>query len=189
MSQVQKTGGKLVGKVAIISGSGRGIGRATALKLAADGAAVVVNDLDAAPADDTVAAIRAAGGQAVACVGDVTAQDFGERFVGTALESFGGLDIIVNNAGYTRDGVIQQQSDEQFQAMLEVHVMAPFRILRAATAPIRALHQREAEQGIERIRKVVNISSISGTNGNAGQVNYSAAKSALSGMTKTLSKE
>ncbi len=128
-------------------------------------------------------------GRAVACVGDVTADDFGERFVAAALDAFGGLDIIVNNAGYTRDGVIQQQSDEQFQAMLDVHVMAPFRILRAAIGPIRAMREREAAQGIEVIRKVVNISSISGTNGNPGQVNYSAAKSALSGMTRTLSKE
>ncbi len=180
---------KLAGKVAIISGSGRGIGRATALKLASEGAAVVVNDLDAAPGDETVSTIRAAGGRAVACIGDVTAADFGERFVATALDTFGGLDIIINNAGYTRDGVIHRQSDEQFQAMLDVHVMAPFRILRAATGPIRELQQREAAQGIERIRKVVNISSISGTNGNAGQVNYSSAKAALTGMTKTLAKE
>lgn len=180
---------KLAGKVAIISGGGRGIGRATALKLASEGAAVVVNDMDEAPANEVVLAIQAAGGRAVACVGDVTAADFGERFVAAALETFGGLDIIINNAGYTRDGVIQKQSDEQFQAMLAVHVMAPFRILRAATGPIRALREREAAQGIERIRKVVNISSISGTNGNAGQVNYSSAKSALVGMTKTLSKE
>ena len=180
---------KLRGKVAIVSGSGRGIGRATALKLAAEGAAVVVNDLDAAPANGTVDAITAAGGRAVACIGDVTAADFGERFVGTALGAFGGLDIIVNNAGYTRDGAIHRQTDEQFQAMLDVHVMAPFRILRAATTPIRELQQREAAQGIERIRKVVNISSISGTNGNPGQVNYSSAKAALTGMTKTLAKE
>jgi 3-oxoacyl-[acyl-carrier protein] reductase len=180
---------KLLGKVAIISGSGRGIGRATALKLAAEGASVVVNDLDEGPAMETVAAIEAAGGQATACIGNVTAVDFGERFVATALDTFGGLDIIVNNAGYTRDGLIQKQSDEQFQAMLDVHVLAPFRILRAAAGPIREMAQREAEAGVERIRKVVNISSISGTNGNAGQINYSSAKSALIGMTKTLSKE
>ena len=180
---------KLNGKVAIISGSGRGIGRATAIKLASEGAAVVVNDLDAGPANETVSAITAAGGRAVACIGDVTAADFGERFVATALDTFGGLDIIINNAGYTRDGVIHRQTDEQFQAMLDVHVMAPFRVLRAAIAPIRELQQREAAQGIERIRKVVNISSISGTNGNPGQVNYSSAKAALTGMTKTLSKE
>ncbi|MCP3732536.1 SDR family oxidoreductase [Sphingomonas sp. MG17] len=180
---------KLDGKVAIISGSGRGIGRATALKLASEGAAVVVNDLDEAPANETVATIMTAGGRAVACVGNVTAEDFGTRFVQTALDAFGGLDIIINNAGHTRDGVIHRQSDEQFQAMLDVHVTAPFRILRAAADPIRRMAQAEAEQGIERVRKVVNISSISGTNGNPGQVNYSSAKAALVGMTKTLSKE
>jgi 3-oxoacyl-[acyl-carrier protein] reductase len=180
---------KLAGKVALISGGGRGIGRATALKLAGEGAAVVVNDLDEDPAKETVAAIEAAGGRAIACVGNVTADDFGARFVETALETFGGLDIIVNNAGYTRDGVIHRQTDEQFQAMLDVHVMAPFRILRAVADPIRRMAQEEAAQGIERIRKVVNVSSISGLNGIAGQVNYSSAKAALVGMTKTLSKE
>ncbi|MBA2933525.1 SDR family oxidoreductase [Sphingomonas sp. CGMCC 1.13654] len=181
--------GKLNGKVAIISGSGRGIGRAVALKLASEGAKVVVNDLDEAPALETVAAIEAAGGEAVACVGNVTAADFGERFVAMALDRFGGLDIIVNNAGYTRDGVIQKQSDEQFQAMLDVHVTAPFRILRAAAEPWRTMAKQEAAEGREVIRKVVNISSMAGTHGNAGQVNYSSAKAALVGMTKTLSKE
>lgn len=181
--------GKLDNKVAIISGSGRGIGRAVALKLASEGAAIVVNDLDETPANAVVAEIVAAGGRAVSCVGNVTAEDFGDRFVQTALDSFGGLDIIVNNAGYTRDAVIQKQSDEQFQSMLDVHVMAPFRILRAAAEPIRVMAKKEAEEGREVIRKVVNISSMAGTNGNAGQVNYSSAKAALVGMTKTLSKE
>ena len=179
----------LTGKVAIVSGSGRGIGRAVALKLASEGASVVVNDIDAAPAAEVVAAIRAAGGKATACVGNVTAEDFGERFVQTAIGEFGGLHIIVNNAGYTRDAVIQKQTDEQFQSMLDVHVLAPFRILRAAAEPIRLFHKQEAAEGREVIRKVVNISSMAGTNGNAGQVNYSSAKSALVGMTKTLSKE
>jgi 3-oxoacyl-[acyl-carrier protein] reductase len=181
--------GKLQGKVAIVSGSGRGIGRAVALKLASEGASVVVNDIDAAPATETVSAIEAAGGRAVACIGNVTAPDFGERFVQTALDSFGGLDIIVNNAGYTRDGVIHKQTDEQFQAMLDVHVTAPFRILRAAAEPFRTFSKREAAEGREVIRKVVNISSMSGTHGNAGQVNYSSAKAAVTGMTKTLAKE
>jgi len=181
--------GKLAGKVAIISGSGRGIGRALALKLASEGANVVVNDLDSGPAAETVAAIKAAGGKAVACVGNVTAEDFGERFVKMAIDTFGGLDIIINNAGYTRDAVIQKQTDEQFQSMLDVHVLAPFRILRAAAEPIRLMAKEEAAAGREVIRKVVNISSMAGTNGNAGQVNYSSAKSALVGMTKTLSKE
>lgn len=180
---------QLDGKVAIISGSGRGIGRALALKLAQQGASVVINDLDEAPAAETVQAIIAAGGQAVACVGNVTAPDFGERFVRTALDGFGGLDIIVNNAGYTRDGLIQKQTDEQFQAMLDVHVTAPFRILRAAAEPWRTMSKQEAAEGREVIRKVVNISSMAGTHGNAGQVNYSSAKAAVVGMTKTLSKE
>lgn len=181
--------GKLQGKVAIISGSGRGIGRAVALKLAAEGASIVVNDLDAEPANETVAAIEAAGGKAVACIGNVTASDFGERFVQTALDAFGGLDIIVNNAGYTRDGVIQKQTDEQFQAMLDVHVIAPFRILRAAAEHFRTTAKQETAEGREVIRKVVNISSVAGTRGNAGQVNYSSAKAAVVGMTKTLAKE
>ncbi|QDC39555.1 SDR family NAD(P)-dependent oxidoreductase [Sphingobium fuliginis] len=180
---------RLDGKVAIISGSGRGIGRELAFKLAGQGASVVVNDLDEAPANEVVTQIRDAGGTATACIGDVTADEFGERFVRTALETFGGLDIIVNNAGYTRDGVIQKQTDEQFQAMLDVHVSAPFRILRAAAEPLRTMARKEAAEGREVIRKVVNISSMAGTHGNAGQINYSAAKSALVGMTKTLSKE
>jgi 3-oxoacyl-[acyl-carrier protein] reductase len=181
--------GKLEGKVALVSGSGRGIGRAVALKLASDGARVVVNDLDEAPAAEAVAAIKNAGGAATACVGNVTDIDFGDRFVRTALDTFGGLDIIVNNAGYTWDNVIQKMSDEQFQAMLDVHLVAPFRILRAAAEPIRTFAKQEAEEGREVIRKVVNISSIAGTGGNPGQVNYSSAKMGVIGLTKTLAKE
>lgn len=180
---------KLDGKVALITGGGRGIGRALALKLAADGARLVINDLDEAPANEVVDAIHSGGGEAVACVGNVTAPEFGERFVGTALNAFNGLHIIVNNAGYTRDGVIQKMADEQFQAMLDVHVVAPFRILRAAAEPIRMFAKQEAARGAEVVRKVVNVSSMAGTHGNAGQVNYSSAKAALIGMTKTMSKE
>jgi 3-oxoacyl-[acyl-carrier protein] reductase len=180
---------KLQGKVALITGSGRGIGRALALKLAAEGACVVVNDLDEGPAAEVADTIKRAGGNAVACVGSVTAQGFAERFVKQGLETFGGLDIIVNNAGYTWDNVIQKMTDEQFQTMLDVHLVAPFRILRAAAEPIRALAKKEAQEGREILRKVVNISSMAGTNGNAGQANYSSAKAALVGLTKTLSKE
>jgi 3-oxoacyl-[acyl-carrier protein] reductase len=180
---------KLRGKVAIVSGSGRGIGRALALKLAGEGACVVVNDLDEAPAAEVVAQIKEAGGEAVACVGSVTADGFADRFVGMAMDAFGGLDIIVNNAGYTWDSVIQKMTDEQFQTMLDVHLTAPFRILRAAAEPIRLMSRKEAAEGREVFRKVVNISSMAGTNGNAGQANYSSAKAALVGLTKTLSKE
>lgn len=180
---------KLEGKVALITGSGRGIGRSIALKLASEGASVVVNDLDEAPAQEVVAEIRAAGGQAVACVGSVTAPDFAERFIGTAVNEFKGLDIIVNNAGYTWDNVVQKMSDEQWYAMLDVHLTAPFRILRAAQPVMRALVKQEKEAGKSVVRKVVNISSVAGLFGNAGQTNYSTAKAGIVGMTQTLAKE
>ncbi|MBF6157440.1 SDR family NAD(P)-dependent oxidoreductase [Nocardia cyriacigeorgica] len=182
--------GNLDNKVAIVSGSGRGIGREIALKFAAQGARVVVNDLDAEPAKETVAAIEAAGGQAVAVPGSVTDEDFAQRFVSAAVDTYGGLDIIVNNAGYTWDSVIQKMTDEQWDAILDVHLKAPFRILRAAQPVIAGLVKRAKEAG-EAVpcRKVVNISSMAGTGGNAGQSNYSAAKAGVLGLTKTLSKE
>ena len=179
----------LENKVAIVTGSGRGIGRAIALKLASEGARVVVNDLDAEPAHEVVQAITAAGGQAVACVGSVTAPDFAERIVGTAVSSYQGLDIIINNAGYTWDNVIQKMSDAQWDAMIDVHLTAPFRILRAAQPVVRALSRADAEAGRRVVRKVVNVSSVSGVFGNAGQVNYSAAKAGIVGLTMALAKE
>ncbi|WP_418319890.1 SDR family NAD(P)-dependent oxidoreductase [Piscinibacter sakaiensis] len=179
----------LEGKVAIVSGSGRGIGRAIAMKLAREGASVVVNDLDRAPAEQTVADINAVGGKVIACIGSVNADGFAEQFVKSALDGFGGLDIIVNNAGYTWDNVIQKMTDEQWQSILDVHLTAPFKILRAAADHFRQMAKLEAEAGQEIFRKVVNISSIAGTGGNAGQANYSAAKSGIVGLTKALSKE
>ncbi|MFZ2101308.1 MAG: SDR family oxidoreductase [Oricola sp.] len=180
---------KLAGKTAYVTGSGRGIGRAVALKLASEGARVVVNDLEAGPADEVVAAVRAAGGQAVAAVGSVTDPAFPERFIAAGLDAFGGIDIIVNNAGYVWDAMIHKMTDEQFDAMIDVHLKAPFRILRAAAEPIRVLAKREAEDGREVFRKVVNISSVSGTNGNIGQTNYASAKAGVIGLTRTLAKE
>ncbi|MEY4295238.1 MAG: hypothetical protein RLY82_926, partial [Pseudomonadota bacterium] len=180
---------KLQSKVALVSGSGRGIGREIALKLASDGASVVVNDLDAAPANDTVAEIIAMGGKAVACVGSVTEDGFAERFVATAIDTYQGLDIIVNNAGYTWDNVIQKMDDAQWDAIIDVHLKAPFRILRAASSFIREAARRESDQGLEVFRKVVNISSTSGVYGNAGQMNYAAAKAGINGLTKALAKE
>jgi 3-oxoacyl-[acyl-carrier protein] reductase len=180
---------KLEGKVALVSGSGRGIGRAVALKLAGEGARLVVNDLDRDVADKTVSEIRTAGGEAVSCAGSVTAPDFAERFVKTALGTYEGLDIIVNNAGYTWDSVIQKMTDEQWYAMLDCHLTAPFRILRAAQPVIKSLVRSEDDRGIRNYRKVVNISSVAGLGGNAGQVNYAAAKAGVTGLTKTLSKE
>jgi 3-oxoacyl-[acyl-carrier protein] reductase len=181
--------GTLDGKVALISGAGRGIGREIALKLAGEGARVVVNDLDAGPAEETLAAIAAGGSEAVPCVGSVSEDGFAERFVGTAVDAFGALDIIVNNAGYTWDSVVQKMADEQWDAILDVHLKAPFRILRAAQPVISAAAKAERERGEEVFRKVVNISSTSGLGGNAGQANYSSAKAGIVGLTKALAKE
>jgi 3-oxoacyl-[acyl-carrier protein] reductase len=181
--------GKLQGKVALVTGSGRGIGQALAFKLAAEGARLVINDLDADPANETVAAIKAKGGEAVACVGSVTAPDFAERFVKTAVDAYKGIDIVVNNAGYTWDNVIQKMTDEQWYAIIDVHLTAPFRILRAAYPVISAAAKKEAAEGREVFRKVVTVSSGAGINGNVGQSNYSAAKAGQIGLTKTLAKE
>lgn len=179
----------LESKVALVTGAGRGIGRAVAEKLAASGAAVMINDLDDAPAGETEAAICNSGGRAARLAGDITSPDFPRQLVEATLSKFGGLDIIVNNAGYTWDSVIQKTTDEQFQAMLDVHLIAPFRILRAAAAPIRDAAKREMAGGRRVMRKVVNITSISGTNGNAGQAGYSSGKAGVIGLTKTLAKE
>ncbi|MFC4272715.1 SDR family oxidoreductase [Sneathiella chungangensis] len=180
---------KLTGKVAYVTGSGRGIGRAVALKLAREGANVVVNDLDQEPAEEVVGAINAIGGKAIAVVGSVTDEGFGDKFISSGLEAFGGIDIIVNNAGYTWDAHVHKMSDEQFDAMIDVHLKAPFRIMRAASPYIRAQADKEAIEGREVFRKIVNISSIAGTGGNVGQINYSSAKSGVLGMTKTMAKE
>jgi len=180
---------KLDGKVALITGSGRGIGRSIALKLASEGARVVVNDLDAEPAHETAKMIRDAGGQALVCAGNVAAADFAERFVGSAVSAYEGLDIIVNNAGYTWDNVIQKMTDEQWYAMIDCHLTAPFRILRAAQPVIRAFGKVEQAAARRVVRKVVNISSVAGLFGNPGQTNYSAAKAGIVGMTQTLAKE
>lgn len=181
--------GQLDGRVAIVTGSGRGIGQQIALRLARDGAAVVVNDLDEAPAAETVGMIQAMGGRAVACTGDVTAKDFGDRIVATAVENFGDCHIVVNNAGYTWDSVIQKMTDEQWYAIIDVHLTAPFRILRAFFNHLKAAVELERREGRRVVRKIVNISSTSGVNGNAGQVNYSSGKAGINGMTRTLAKE
>ena len=180
---------KLEGKIALVTGSGRGIGRALALKLASEGARVVVNDLEDEPVREVIEAIRGAGGEATACVGSVTAPDFGEQFVGTAVSTFGGLDIIVNNAGYAWAEPIQRMSDEMWYAMIDCHLTAPFRVLRAAQPVIRNLHRTDIEAGRRVVRKVVNVSSMAGLFGGPGMVNYSAAKAGVIGLTRTLAKE
>ena len=180
----------LEGKTAIITGAARGIGQATAQLLAAQGASVVASDLDAAPLSQTTARITEAGGRVHALHGDVTADGFPERLVEEAIQVFGGLDILVNNAGYTWDGTLHKMSDAQWRAILEVHLTAPFRIIRAAAPYLRETAKREiAEHGRARARKIVNVSSTSGTRGNFGQANYAAAKSGVIGLTRTLARE
>jgi 3-oxoacyl-[acyl-carrier protein] reductase len=182
--------GLIDGKVAILTGAGRGIGAATAKLFGAEGAAVVVSDLDPAPAEETAAAIRNAGGKAIVVSGDVTDPAFPAQLIKATLDSFGGIDIIVNNAGYTWDAVIQNMTDKQWYAMIDVHTTAPFRILREASQFIRdAAKKEQAANGRANPRKVVNVSSVAGVYGNAGQSNYSTAKAGITGLTKTLAKE
>ena len=182
--------GMLDGKVAILTGSGRGIGAAAARMFGAEGALVVVSDLDPNPAEETAGAIRSAGGKAIVVAGDVTDPAFPKQLISATLDNFGGIDIIVNNAGYTWDGVIQNMTDKQWYAMLDVHTTAPFRILREASTFIRdAAKKEQAANGRANARKVVNVSSVSGVYGNAGQVNYSTAKAGITGLTKTMAKE
>jgi len=178
--------GVLDGKAAIVTGSARGIGRATADLLAEHGARVLVNDLDGDAAEQAAGEI---GGDAVSFAGDLTKEGVPEQLIERAVEAFGQIDIIVNNAGYTWDGPIHKMSDDQFQGMLEIHTVVPFRVLRAAAPHLREPAKQEREDGREVFRKVVNVSSISGTMGNAGQANYSSGKSGVVGLTKTLAKE
>ena len=178
--------GLLDGKSAIITGSARGIGRATAELFAANGAKVLINALDADAAEQTASEIQ---GETAVFAGDMTKPEAAEQLVATANEAFGSVDIVVNNAGYTWDGVAHKMTDEQFQAMLDIHTIVPFRVARALAPHWREAAKAEAAEGREVFRKLINVSSISGTMGNAGQVNYSAGKSAVVGMTKTLAKE
>jgi 3-oxoacyl-[acyl-carrier protein] reductase len=178
--------GVLDDKVAIVTGSARGIGKATAEILSRNGARVVVSDLDVDLAEET--AHRLAG-ECVVYGGDLTKERSAGALVSTAIDAWGRLDIVVNNAGYTWDGAVHKMSDEQFDAMLEVHTVVPFRVLRAAAPHLREPAKLEREAGREVFRKVVNVSSISGTMGNAGQANYASAKAGVVGLTKTLAKE
>jgi 3-oxoacyl-[acyl-carrier protein] reductase len=187
---VSRLASRLAGKVALVTGAGRGVGRATALLLAREGARVVVNDLDTMPVDTAIEEIRRQGGEAVGCAGDITASDMPERLVQAALDGFGSLDIIVNNAGYVWNGAMHNHSDEQWQAMLDVHATAPFKLLRAFAPWLREQARREsAEFGAPRCRKVVKVSSVSGTRGAATQIGYATAKAAVLGLTRTLARE
>ena len=176
----------LDGKVAIVTGSARGIGRATAGLLSEQGAKVLINDLDGDVAEQTASEIE---GDTLVFAGDLTAQGVPDQLVEKVIGEWGRVDILVNNAGYTLDAPIHKMSDEWFQKMIDIHSVVPFRMCRAVAPHMREPAKKEREEGQEVFRKIVNVSSISGTMGNAGQANYSSGKSAVIGLTKTLAKE
>jgi len=178
----------LEGKTAIVTGSGRGIGRAIARRLVSAGAFVMLNDLDETMLHESKDSLPDPERVNV-IAGDLTDPLVPGKVVDATLKSFRGVDIIVNNAGYSWDNVIQKTSDEQFQSMLDIHLVTPFRLLRAASAFIREAAKREIAVGQRVMRKVVNITSISGTDGNPGQIGYSSGKAGVIGLTKTLAKE
>jgi 3-oxoacyl-[acyl-carrier protein] reductase len=178
--------GLLDGKSAIVTGSARGIGRATAELFVSEGAKVLINDLDADVAEQTAGEID---GETAVHAGDLTEEGATDKLVEAAIDSFESIDIVVNNAGYTWDGVVHRMEDKQFQAMLDIHTVVPFRVARSLAPHWREAAKGEAAEGNEVFRKLINISSISGTMGNAGQANYSAAKAGVVGLTKTLAKE
>ena len=178
--------GLLDGKAAIITGSARGIGRATAELFVAEGAKVLINDIDGDVAEQAASEID---GETAVFSGDLTAPDAADKLVAAAIDAFGSVDAVVNNAGYTWDGVVHRMTDEQFQAMLDIHTIVPFRVIRAIAPHWREAAKAEQAEGREVFRKIVNISSVSGTMGNAGQANYSAAKAGVTGLTKTIAKE
>jgi 3-oxoacyl-[acyl-carrier protein] reductase len=176
----------LEGKVAIVTGSARGIGQATAQLLAEHGAHVVISDLDADLAAETAAALP---GEHTTHVGDLTRDGVPEALIQTAVGAWGRLDIVVNNAGYTLDAPAHKMTDDAFRRMMDIHVMVPFRVLRAAAPHLREPAKAERDRGEEVFRKVVNVSSASGVMGSAGQANYASAKAGVIGLTKTLAKE
>jgi 3-oxoacyl-[acyl-carrier protein] reductase len=178
--------GLLDGKAAIVTGSARGIGRATAEKFAAEGAKVLINDLDADVAEQAATEI---GGETAVHAGDLTKPGAAEELVAAGIEAFGAVDIVVNNAGYTWDGVVHRMTDDQFQAMLDIHTIVPFRITRALAPHWREAAKAERGEDKEVFRKLINVSSTSGTMGNPGQANYSAGKMGVVGLTKTMAKE
>ena len=180
---------RLAGKVALVTGAGRGIGLSLVRRLAADGARVVVNDLDPEEAEAAARSLRENGSSAVAYPGNVTHPDFAGGFISAALEQFGDIHILVNNAGYIWNGPLHKISDEQWDAIQNVHLRAPFRILRALRGFLDQRVAQERNDGLVVHRKVVNVSSVSATGGAAGQANYAAAKAGLHGLTRSLAKE
>lgn len=170
----------LKGKTAVITGSGRGIGKAVALKLAGYGANIVINDIPSSNyADDTCEEIKSLGVDSIVVKGDVRNYADVENLMKTTIEKFGKIDILINNAGVTRDGLLMRMSEEDWDLVLDINLKGAFNCIKAAARPM-----SKARGGV-----IVNISSVVGVMGNAGQVNYSASKAGLIGVTKSVAKE
>ena len=172
--------GKLDGKVAVVTGSGRGIGRAIVMLLAEEGACVTVNDIDEEPASQTAKEIEEAGGKATWCVADITKAEEAQKLVDTAVEKFGRLNILVNNAGIIRDSAIHRMTDSQWDVCLDINLKGIFNCIRAASEQMRKVGGGG---------RIINITSVAGLMGNPGQINYSAAKAGVLGITKAVAKE
>ncbi len=183
--------GRLDGKVAVVTGAGRGIGRATAVRIAHEGAAVVVNDVDAEPANETAEIITGAGGAALVSTHDTVDLRAAEAMLAAGADAFGAIDIVVNNAGITRDKTFHNLDDELWDFVLNVNLKTAFHTTRAAMPYLRDAAKREmAATGVPAYhRKITFTTSAAFLTGNAGQANYTAAKGGIVGLTRTLARE
>ena len=172
--------GKLDEKVAVITGAARGIGKADALLFAKEGAVVFVSDIDEAPLMEVVKEINASGGKADGCAGDVTKLEDCQKVMDKAVEKFGKIDILINNAGLTRDSLIHKMTDAQWDICVGISLKGTFNCIKAASK-----YMMKTEHN----GKIINVASVAGLMGNVGQINYSAAKSGLIGLTKTVARE
>lgn len=176
-------------RVAIVTGSGRGIGRATVLKLASLGVRVVINDVDEEPAREVEQMVQSQGGQALVALGNVARPEDANAIIQVALQEYGRLDILVNNAGITRDAMIHRMTDEEYDMVMDVVLRGTFNCTRAAAGYFRHAAKQDRERGLRIHRKIVNVTSIAGIHGAVGNANYAAAKAGVIGLTKAAARE
>lgn len=181
--------GRVQNKTCIVTGAGAGIGRAVALDLASEGARVVVNDVDEAAADAVVKEISEEGGRAIPNYEAIGTVDAAEALLDAALDAFGQLDVLINNAGILRDRMLHKMSEDEFDAVIQVHLKGTWACGRAVVQHWRPIAKKESEAGQAKVRKIINVTSASGLRGSVGQSNYAAAKMGIVGLTKTWAKE